>query len=124
MPQSQTAEEEETDKSKQGQTEQTSYAFPVILAEKKDGNSRFCVDYRKQNKITRHMAINLPLIDDVLNRLSGAKFFTSIDLRAGYWQVKCHESSQDLTANCIGAFSPLRSCPVDYVMLQQYLQSS
>ena len=43
------------------------------------------------------MAINLPLIDDVLNRLSGAKFFTSIDLRAGYWQVKCHESSQDLT---------------------------
>ena len=44
------------------------------------------------------MAINLPLIDDVINRLSCAKYFTSIDLRAGYWQVKCHESSQDLTA--------------------------
>ena len=40
----------------------------------------------------------LPLIDDVKNRLSGAKYFTSIDLRAGYWQVKCHEFSQDLTA--------------------------
>ena len=76
----------------------SSYTFPVISVEKKDGCSRFCLDYRKLNKITRPMAINLPLIDDVINRLSGGKYFTSIDLRAGYWQVKCHESSQDLTA--------------------------
>ena len=62
----------------------SSYAFPVIIVEKKDGSSRFCVDYRKLNKITRLMAINLPLIVDIINRLSGAKYFTSIDLRAGY----------------------------------------
>ena len=43
----------------------SSYVFPVIIVEKKDVSSRFCVDYRKLNKITRPMAINLPLIDGV-----------------------------------------------------------
>ena len=76
----------------------SSYAFPVVIVKKKNGSSRFCVDYRKLNKITRLMAINLLLIDDVIGRLSGANYFTSIDLRAGYLQVNCHESSQDLTA--------------------------
>ena len=55
------------------QRSRSSWAFPVIIIEKKDGSSRFCIDYRKLNKITRPIAINLPLIDDIINRLSGAK---------------------------------------------------
>ncbi|MEW8548463.1 MAG: reverse transcriptase domain-containing protein, partial [Candidatus Thiodiazotropha sp.] len=76
----------------------SSWSFPVIIVEKKDGSSRFCVDYRKLNKVTRPIAQPLPLIDDIINRLSGAKYFSSLALKSGYWQVKMDEQSRDKTA--------------------------
>ena len=54
---------------------------------KKDGTTRFCVDYRKLNKVTRKDSYPLPRIDDILDQLSGSKWFSTLDMRSGYWQV-------------------------------------
>ena len=76
----------------------SSYSFPVIIVPKKDGGDRFCVDYRKLNKITHTDVHPLPRIDDMIDRLKGSKFFSIIDLKAGYWQIKIQEDSIKYTA--------------------------
>ena len=50
------------------------------------------------NKITKPIAQPIPLIDDIINRLSGAKYFSSLDLKSGYWQVKMNEADKEKTA--------------------------
>ena len=60
------------------------WASPVALVRKKDGSTRFCVDYRKVNSITRKDAYHLPCIDDMLDTLSGSKLFSTLDLLSGY----------------------------------------
>ena len=57
------------------------------MVKKKDGTTRFCVDFRKLNDQTVKDAFPLPRIDDTLNHLSEAKVFTTLDLASGYWQV-------------------------------------
>ena len=74
------------------------WASPVVLVRKKDGGVRFCVDYRKLNSITKLDEFPLPRIDDTLDLLSGAKYFTTLDLASGYWQVPMEQSSQEKTA--------------------------
>ena len=51
---------------------------------KKDGAKRFCVDYRKLDRKTQQDGFPLPRIDDILDKLQGAKYFTTIDLKSGY----------------------------------------
>ena len=60
---------------------------PIVLAKKKDGTWRLCNDYRSLNKITIKNRYPIPWIDDLLDQLRGAKFFTKIDLKFGYHQV-------------------------------------
>jgi hypothetical protein len=64
------------------------WAAPVVLAKKKDGTWRFCIDYRGLNSTTIRDAYPLPRIDDALDALFGAKYFTTLDAWTGYWQVK------------------------------------
>jgi len=74
------------------------WASPVVIVEKKDGSKRFCIDYRKINAITVTDAHPLPRIDDLLEQFRKAKYFTSLDLASGYWQVEMEEEDKKKTA--------------------------
>ena len=74
----------------------SAWSFPVVIVEKKDGSKRFCVDLKKLNKITK--TNSYPVIGDILALLGKAKYFSSLDLKSGYWQVKMADSDKDKTA--------------------------
>ena len=74
------------------------WSSPIVLAKKHDGTTRFCVDYRKVNEVTRKDAYPLPRVDDTLDTLVGSKFFTTLDLASGYWQVEVASEDQPKTA--------------------------
>ena len=74
------------------------WASPVVLVRKKDGSHRFCVDYRQLNSVTRLDSYPLPRIDDLLDVLGQAQYFTTLDLAAGYWQIPVHQDSIPKTA--------------------------
>lgn len=63
------------------------WSSPVVLVRKKDGAWRFCVDYRKLNAVTKKDVHPLPRVDDVVDRLQGSHFFSTLDMTSGYWQV-------------------------------------
>ena len=74
------------------------WSFAVVIVDKKDGTKRFCIDYRKLNKITKPNSYPLPVIDDILALLGNAKYFSSLDLKSGYWQVLMDDDDKEKTA--------------------------
>ena len=75
----------------------SSWATVVVLADKKDGSKRFCVDFRSLNRITKKDSMPLPRIEDLLDSLKGQKLFSTLDLAAGFWQISLAESSIEKT---------------------------
>lgn len=76
------------------------YASPIVLVKKKDGSLRMCVDYRLLNRKTRKDAFPLPRIEESLDALAGARWFSTLDLASGYNQVPVSEADKPKTAFC------------------------
>ncbi|GFT84684.1 hypothetical protein TNCV_2767061 [Trichonephila clavipes] len=74
------------------------YASPIVLVKKKDGTTRLCVDYRRLNRKLVKDRFPLPLIEDVLDRLQGAKVYTTLDLKNGFFHVDVNEDCKHLTS--------------------------
>ena len=76
----------------------STWSSPVVLVMKKDGGTRFCVDYRRLNDATVKDAYSLPRIDDTLDMLAGKQWFSTLDLMSGYWQVSLSREARANTA--------------------------
>jgi len=77
---------------------QSQWSSPVVLVPKPDGSLRFCVDYRKLNSLLPDDQRPLPLIQDVLDALRGAKYFSCLDLASAYWALPIKEGDKLKTA--------------------------
>ena len=77
------------------------WSSPAIIVPKKNGGIRFCIDYRRLNKVTIPDGMPLPRCDDSLDALGGSKWFSTLDLRSGFFQVPLDKESRHLTAFCI-----------------------
>ena len=74
------------------------YSSAIVVAGKKDGDYRFCVDYRRINKQTVDAPQCLPRIHEILKDLGNAKIFSTLDLKSGYWQIPLTPEARRYTA--------------------------
>ena len=71
---------------------------PVAMVRKKDGSHQFCVDYRALNSVTKSDTFPLPRIDDLLDQLGGTRYFSTLNLASGFWQICMEPCSREKTA--------------------------
>ncbi|UYV61102.1 hypothetical protein LAZ67_1003430 [Cordylochernes scorpioides] len=86
------------------------FSSPVTLVTKRDKTKRFCIDYRKVNELISSDVHPLPRIEDILDRLAQAKYFSTADISSAYWQVPIHPDSRPLLAftTLEGLYQPTR----------------
>ena len=80
------------------QPSSSAFGAPVLFVPKPDGSLRMCIDYCERNRITVDNKYHLPRIDDLMDNLSGARYFSSLDLTSGYHQLVLSESDRLKTA--------------------------
>ena len=101
------------------------YSANVIMVAKKNGEMRYCVDYRGLNKITRDMGFEMTRVDDIIHGVTGATVFTTLDLASGYWAVPMKEEDKHKTAFAAagtGQHLQWRVCPFGLKCLPQFFQ--
>ncbi|KAL0869533.1 hypothetical protein ABMA27_005803 [Loxostege sticticalis] len=76
----------------------SSYSSPIVLVRKKNGEVRMCIDYRALNRKTVKENYPLPRVDDQLDDLAGFKYYTTLDLKSGYYQIQINENDRHKTA--------------------------
>ena len=77
----------------------SNWSAPCILVDKGDKTKRFCIDYRKINRVIKNnVQISLTLIDDILTVLGNAQYFSTLDLKSGYWQIGLDKEDKCKTA--------------------------
>jgi hypothetical protein len=74
------------------------FGSPILFVRKADGSLRLCIDYRGLNEVTRKDAYPLPRVDDTLDELKDANFYTHLDLASGFWQVRVRDQNIHETA--------------------------
>ncbi|CAF1112294.1 unnamed protein product, partial [Didymodactylos carnosus] len=92
---------DETDKLiKQGIVENSTspWSSPIVLIKKKDGTTRFCIDYRRINEITTKDSFPSPRIDEIFDQLGEATYFTKLDFKSGYFQIPLNKADRPKTA--------------------------
>lgn len=101
------------------------WSTPVVLVKKKNRTTRLCVDYRNLNNITIKDALLLPKIDDSFNKRSGTKYFSTLDLYAGYWQVNMADKDKPKTAFVTKKdYTASKSCHFGSAMPPQHSKGS
>jgi hypothetical protein len=76
----------------------SSWSFPIVVVEKKNGKLRLCINYKELNEHTIIDKFPMPRIDEVFDSLTGAKWFSSLDAAQGFWQIKVREEDKPKTA--------------------------
>jgi hypothetical protein len=74
------------------------FGSPILFVRKADGSLRLCIDYLGLNEVTRKDAYPLPRVDDTLDELKDANFYTHLDLASGFWQVRVRDHDIHKTA--------------------------
>ena len=99
------------------------YGSPIVLVRKKLDEMRFCVDYRSLNKDTVSDVYPLPRIDDTIDSLAGSRYYSTMDLKSGCWQIEVNPAEKHKTAFIThsGSFQ-LLSCHLVYVTPPQHFK--
>ena len=79
------------------------FASNVVLVRNTDGSLRFCIDLRRPNSSTVPDAYSLPRIEETLDALGGATWFSTLDLKSAYWQIELAEEDKEKTALTVGS---------------------
>ena len=82
---------------------QSPWCNAVVLVRKKDGGLRFCIDFCRLNSWTKKDAYHLPRMQETMKSMVGAHFFSTMDLKSGFWQVKMAKDSQQYTTFTVGS---------------------